>query len=154
MGLRGYLASEMTSALRSSTPTCTSVSDLSWFVNAYTPAFATFKLPAATLGDRWGRRRVMLGGVALFTIASIASIASALSTTSSALIVAHAFQGLGAAAVMPPSLTLLRGAEPADRARLLAVRGGPAHAALDSRLRALFAPGRGVTASRDTRRAP
>ena len=44
-----------------------SVDDLAWFVNAYTLAFATFMLPAATLGDRWGRRRVMLGGLTLFT---------------------------------------------------------------------------------------
>ena len=44
-----------------------SVDQLSWFVNAYTLAFATFMLPAATLGDRLGRRRVMLAGVTLFT---------------------------------------------------------------------------------------
>src|ERR1700750_2051714 len=36
------------------------VDNLAWFVNAYTLAFAPFMLPAATLGDRWGRRRVML----------------------------------------------------------------------------------------------
>src|SRR3954453_23052791 len=40
-----------------------SVDDLAWFVNAYTLAFATFMLPAATLGDRWGRRRLMIGGL-------------------------------------------------------------------------------------------
>ncbi len=38
-----------------------SVDQLAWFLNSYTLAFATFMLPAATLGDRWGRRRVMLG---------------------------------------------------------------------------------------------
>ena len=68
-----------------------SVGQLSWFLNAYTLAFATFMLPAATLGDRLGRRRMMLAGVALFTAASIGS---ALSTTSGALITARAFQGL------------------------------------------------------------
>jgi EmrB/QacA subfamily drug resistance transporter len=99
-----------------------SVSDLSWFVNAYTLAFATFMLPAATLGDRWGRRRVMLAGVTLFTVASIGS---ALSTTSSALIVARAFQGLGAAAVMPLSLTLLAAAVPvAMRPVAIGIWGG------------------------------
>jgi len=86
-----------------------SVSQLSWFVNAYTLAFATFMLPAATLGDRLGRRRVMMAGVLLFTLASIAS---ALSTTSGALIAARAAQGLGAAAIMPLSLTLLASAVP------------------------------------------
>jgi EmrB/QacA subfamily drug resistance transporter len=81
-----------------------SVGQLSWFMNAYTLTFATFMLPAATLGDRLGRRRMMLAGVAVFTLASIAS---ALSTSSEALIAARAFQGLGAAAIMPLSLTLL-----------------------------------------------
>ncbi|SFC92215.1 drug resistance transporter, EmrB/QacA subfamily [Nocardioides terrae] len=81
-----------------------SVSDLSWFLNAYTLAFATFMLPAATLGDRLGRRRVMVAGIVVFTLASIGS---ALADSSSALIVARAVQGLGAAAVMPLSLTLL-----------------------------------------------
>ncbi|MET1038419.1 MAG: MFS transporter [Aeromicrobium sp.] len=81
-----------------------SVGQLSWFLNAYTLTFATFMLPAATLGDRIGRRRMMIAGIALFTLASIAS---ALSTTSEALIVARAVQGLGAAAIMPLSLSLL-----------------------------------------------
>jgi EmrB/QacA subfamily drug resistance transporter len=80
------------------------VNQLSWFMNAYTLAFATFMLPAATLGDRLGRRRVMIAGLTVFTLASIAS---ALSTTSEALIAARAVQGFGAAAIMPLSLTLL-----------------------------------------------
>ncbi|MFT4264532.1 MAG: DHA2 family efflux MFS transporter permease subunit [Nocardioides sp.] len=81
-----------------------SVGQLSWFLNAYTLAFATFMLPAATLGDRIGRRRVMIGGIVVFTLASIGS---ALSTSSGTLIAARAVQGLGAAAIMPLSLTLL-----------------------------------------------
>jgi EmrB/QacA subfamily drug resistance transporter len=99
-----------------------SVDQLAWFLNAYTLTFATFMLPAATLGDRIGRKRVMLAGIALFTVASIAS---ALSTTSEALIVARAFQGLGAAAVMPLSLTLLAAAvPPAMRAAAIGIWGG------------------------------
>src|SRR5438128_6159407 len=86
-----------------------SVGQVSWFMNAYTLSFATFMLPAATLGDRLGRRRMMLAGIAIFTLASIAS---ALSTTSEALITARAVQGLGAAAIMPLSLTLLASAVP------------------------------------------
>src|SRR3954468_9564450 len=81
-----------------------SVDQLAWFLNAYTLTFASFMLVAARLGDRLGRRRVMLAGLVLFTVASIAS---ALSTTAGALIVARALQGLGAAAVLPLSLTLL-----------------------------------------------
>lgn len=99
-----------------------SVGQLAWFLNAYTLAFATFMLPAATLGDRFGRRRVMLAGVGLFTVASIGS---ALSASSEALIVARAFQGLGAAAIMPLSLTLLAAAvPPAMRAAAIGIWGG------------------------------
>ena len=94
-----------------------SVDQLAWFVNAYTLAFATFMLPAATLGDRLGRRRVMLAGLTVFTLASVAS---ALSTTAGALITARAVQGFGAAAVMPLSLTLLAAAVP-ERLRPAAI---------------------------------
>ncbi|WP_028642614.1 MFS transporter [Nocardioides sp. URHA0020] len=99
-----------------------SVGQLSWFLNAYTLTFATFMLPAATLGDRLGRRRMMLAGVTVFTLASIAS---ALSTSSEALIAARAVQGLGAAAIMPLSLTLLAAAvPPAMRAAAIGIWGG------------------------------
>lgn len=99
-----------------------SVGQLSWFMNAYTLTFATFMLPAATLGDRLGRRRVMLAGLSVFTLASIAS---AMSTTSEALIAARAVQGLGAAAIMPLSLTLLAAAvPPAMRSAAIGIWGG------------------------------
>ncbi|QIG44078.1 MFS transporter [Nocardioides anomalus] len=99
-----------------------SVGQLSWFLNAYTLAFATFMLPAATLGDRLGRRRVMVAGLTVFTLASIAS---ALSTSSEALIAARAVQGLGAAAIMPLSLTLLASSvPPAMRAVAIGIWGG------------------------------
>ncbi|MGZ8735713.1 MAG: MFS transporter [Nocardioides sp.] len=99
-----------------------SVGQLAWFVNAYTLAFATFMLPAATLGDRVGRRRMMLLGMGLFTAASVAS---ALSSSAEALIAARAVQGLGAAAIMPLSLTLLAAAVPvAMRAVAIGIWGG------------------------------
>lgn len=99
-----------------------SVSQLSWFLNAYTLTFATFMLPAATLGDRLGRRRVMLAGLAVFTLASVAS---ALSTSAEALIAARAVQGLGAAAIMPLSLTLLASSVPERmRAAAIGIWGG------------------------------
>lgn len=93
------------------------VNDLSWFMNAYTLAFATFMLPAATLGDRIGRRRVMVAGIVVFTLASICS---ALSDSSGTLIAARAVQGFGAAAIMPLSLTLLAANVP-DRLRPAAI---------------------------------
>ena len=98
------------------------VEQLQWMMNSYTLAFATLMLPAATLGDRWGRRRVFLIGIAVLTLASIGS---ALSTTTGALIAARTIQGAGAAAIMPLSLTLLAAAVPASRrAMAIGVWGG------------------------------
>jgi EmrB/QacA subfamily drug resistance transporter len=99
-----------------------SVGNLQWFMNAYTLAFATLMLSLATLGDRLGRRRVFLWGITLF---AVASAASALSTTPTMLIAARAVQGVGAAAIMPLSLTLLAAAVPvARRALAIGVWGG------------------------------
>jgi EmrB/QacA subfamily drug resistance transporter len=96
--------------------------ELQWFMNAYTLSFATFILFAVALGDRFGRRRLFVSGIVLFTLASAAS---ALSTEASALIVARAVQGLGAAAIMPLSLTLLVGAIGASRRSLaIGIWGG------------------------------
>lgn len=93
------------------------VGQLSWFLNAYTLAFAAFMLPAATLGDRLGRRRVMVAGIVIFTLGSIGA---ALSSTSEALVVARAVQGFGAAAIMPLSLALLAGSV-SERLRPMAI---------------------------------
>jgi EmrB/QacA subfamily drug resistance transporter len=94
-----------------------SVEELQWFVNAYTLAFAAFILFAVALGDRFGRRTVFVSGIALFTLASAFS---ALSTEPWMLILGRAVQGLGAAAIMPLSLTLLAGSV-AERFRPLAI---------------------------------
>jgi EmrB/QacA subfamily drug resistance transporter len=99
-----------------------SVEQLQWMMNAYTLAFATLMLTAATLGDRWGRRRLFLIGIAVFTLASIGS---ALAGTTGALIAARTLQGAGAAAIMPLSLTLLASAVPVSRrAMAIGVWGG------------------------------
>ncbi|WP_348787167.1 DHA2 family efflux MFS transporter permease subunit [Leifsonia sp. NPDC080035] len=83
-----------------------SIEELQWVVNAYTLSFATLMLMAVGLGDRFGRRSVFLGGIAVFTLASAAS---ALATEPWMLIAARAIQGAGAAALLPLSLTLLAG---------------------------------------------
>jgi EmrB/QacA subfamily drug resistance transporter len=83
-----------------------SVEELQWFINAYTLSFASFILMAAALGDRFGRRTVFVVGIVVFTLASVFS---ALSTEPWMLILGRAVQGLGAAAIMPLSLTLLVG---------------------------------------------
>ncbi|MFY2789520.1 MFS transporter [Rhodococcus sp. MALMAid1271] len=99
-----------------------SVGQLQWFLNAYTLSFATFMLTAATLGDRWGRRSVFLGGIAIFTAASVAS---ALAASPAMLIAARAVQGMGAAAIMPLSLTLLAAVVPVrKRAMAIGIWGG------------------------------
>ena len=89
-----------------------SLEALEWTVNAYTLAFAVFLLTGAALGDRFGRRRVFVTGLALFTTASAAA---ALAPGTGELIAARAVQGLGAAIIAPLSLTLLSAAVPAER---------------------------------------
>ncbi|MGW6281851.1 MFS transporter [Kribbella sp. NPDC055071] len=99
-----------------------SLSDLQWFVNAYTLSFAALLLTAAAIGDRLGRRRIFLAGIALFTLASAVC---ALATEPWMLIGARAIQGVGAAAVMPLSLTLLAGAVPEkQRSAAIGIWGG------------------------------
>ena len=89
-----------------------SIEALEWTVNAYTLAFAVFLLPGAALGDRFGRRRVFVAGLGLFTAASAAA---ALAPSTGALIAARALQGLGAGIVAPLSLTLLSTATPMEK---------------------------------------
>ena len=89
-----------------------SLESLEWTVNAYTLSFAVLMLPAAALGDLFGRRRMFLGGVGLFTMASAVA---ALAPSTDALIAARALQGAGAAIVAPLTLTLLADAFPADK---------------------------------------
>ena len=98
------------------------VASLQWTVNSYGIAFAAGIITAAALGDRFGRRRVFNLGLALFTISS-AACALAPSTTD--LIVARTVQGLGAAAVLPLSLTILTTAFPTQRrGMIVGVYGG------------------------------
>lgn len=94
-----------------------SITDLQWFVNAYTLPFAAFLLTAAALGDRLGRRRMFLAGIALFTLASAGA---ALAAEPWQLTAARALQGLGGAAIAPLSLTLLAQAVP-DHLRNVAI---------------------------------
>src|SRR5918998_658106 len=85
---------------------------LEWTVNAYTLTFAVLLLTGAALGDRFGRRRMFVVGLGVFTLASAAA---ALAPSTDALIAARAVQGLGAAIVAPLTLTLLADAFPPER---------------------------------------
>lgn len=89
-----------------------SLESLEWTVNAYTLAFAVALIPAAALGDRIGRRKAFLGGLALFTLASAGA---ALSGSAGALVLARTVQGLGGAVIAPLTLTLLAAGVPRDR---------------------------------------
>src|SRR5207302_9659056 len=95
---------------------------LEWTINAFTLAFAAGIITAAALGDRFGRRRIFAIGLGLFTLASAAC---ALAPTTGLLIAARAVQGLGAAMVMPLSLTLLASAFPPERrGAIIGIWGG------------------------------
>ena len=78
--------------------------DLQWVVNAYTLTFAGFLLLGGRAADLLGRRIVFMGGLALFTVASLVC---GLSTSSGMLIGARAVQGLGAAIVTPAALSII-----------------------------------------------
>src|SRR6201991_1014614 len=85
---------------------------LEWTGNAYTLSFAVLLLTGAALGDRFGRRRMFVIGLGIFTLASAFA---AVAPTTGALIAARALQGAGAAIVTPLTLTLLSEAFPPER---------------------------------------
>jgi EmrB/QacA subfamily drug resistance transporter len=98
------------------------LSMLEWTINAFTLAFAAGIITAAALGDRLGRRRIFTIGLGLFTLASAAC---ALAPTTGLLIAARGIQGLGAAMVMPVSLTILASAFPPQRrGSIVGIYGG------------------------------
>jgi EmrB/QacA subfamily drug resistance transporter len=78
--------------------------DLSWVLNAYSLTFGGLLLLGARSGDLFGRRRVFLAGIALFTLASLAG---GFTTSSTLLLLARAVQGVGAAFASPSALALL-----------------------------------------------
>ncbi len=89
-----------------------SLSDLEWFMNAYTLAFAVLLIPFSVLGESIGRKKVFLAGVVVFTLGSLLC---GLSDSSLALILSRALQGVGGAAVVPLSLTLVNSAFPPEK---------------------------------------
>ena len=88
------------------------IEQLEWTVNAYTLTFAVFLLTGAALGDRFGRRRMFIIGVAIFTSASAFA---AMSTNVEMLLMGRMAQGIGAAIVTPLTLTMLSAAVVAEK---------------------------------------
>jgi MFS family permease len=94
-----------------------SIEQLEWTVNSYTLSFAVLLMTGAVLGDRFGRRRIYIAGIGVFTVASAAC---ALAPSIGWLIAARTIQGCGAALVMPLAVTQLSVAFPPEqRARAL-----------------------------------
>jgi EmrB/QacA subfamily drug resistance transporter len=101
----------------------TQLSGLQWVVDAYTLPFAVLLLTAGTLGDRFGRKRVFLFGLVIFTVGSgMCGLAPSLPW----LIAGRAFQGAGSAALTPGSLSLLAAAftVPRERTQALGIWSG------------------------------
>lgn len=94
------------------------VSQMQWIVNSYALVFAAFMLAAGTLGDRIGRKKVMLGGVAVF---ATGSLIGALAPTTAVLIAGRGIMGIGAAACEPGTLSIVRQLYPDRRKRARAL---------------------------------
>jgi EmrB/QacA subfamily drug resistance transporter len=99
-----------------------SFADIEWVVSAYVLCFASLLLPAGTLADRIGRRRLYLIGLVLF---ALTSVACGLAAQAGALYLARAGQGAAAAFMLAPALSLIGHAhqDPARRARAWAIWG-------------------------------
>lgn len=94
------------------------VSPLQWVVNGYALVFATLMLFAGALGDRFGRKKVMLGGLVVFCAGSLAA---ALAPNVDALIVGRVVMGAGAAASEPGTLSMIRHLYPEPKPRARAI---------------------------------
>jgi EmrB/QacA subfamily drug resistance transporter len=93
-----------------------------WIVDAYALVFAALLLPAGAIGDRFGRKGALLTGLVIFIIASTAC---AFMGNATALIACRAIMGIGAALIMPSTLSLLQSAFPRrERAKAIAVWAG------------------------------
>jgi EmrB/QacA subfamily drug resistance transporter len=94
-------------------------SQLEWAINSYTLVFAGLLFTFGVLGDRLGRKRVLIAGLVLF---GLGSLFSAYSHSPDVLIAARAVMGLGGAAVMPQTLSIIANVfEPGERARAIGI---------------------------------
>jgi DHA2 family multidrug resistance protein-like MFS transporter len=99
-----------------------SATDLQWIVDSYAIVFAGLLLSAGAIGDRFGRKLALMGGLAVF---AGGSLVGALADTAGAVIVSRAIAGVGAAFVMPATLSLITAIfPPAERSKAIAVWAG------------------------------
>lgn len=96
--------------------------DLLWVINGYTIALAALLLPIGAIGDRWGRKPILVGGLGIFVGAAVAA---SLATSVAQLLVLRVVGGIGAAMIMPVTLSVLTSTFPADeRDRAVGVWAG------------------------------
>ena len=100
-----------------------STSQLQWVVDAYTLVFAGLLLTAGSLGDKFGRKGALQFGL---TVMGLGALASSFATSADQLVLTRAFMGVGAAFIMPATLSILTNAfiNPRERARAIAVWAG------------------------------
>ncbi|GGL03854.1 MFS transporter [Planomonospora parontospora] len=97
-------------------------SELEWAINSYTLVFAGLLFTFGVIGDRTGRKRMLMIGMVLF---GLASLASAYAQDPMQLIVARAFMGVGGAAIMPATLAIISNVfPPAERGKAIGVWAG------------------------------
>lgn len=93
-----------------------------WIINAYTLALAALLLPVGAIGDRWGRKTVLLTGLSVFGLATVGAV---LATSVPAMIAARSIAGAGAAMIMPVTLSIITSSFPPDeRAKAIGVWAG------------------------------
>ena len=93
-----------------------------WIINAYTLALAALLMPVGAIGDRWGRKPVLLAGLALF---GLASLVAATAGSAAVMIVARVIAGAGAAMIMPVTLSVITSSfPPEERAQAIGVWAG------------------------------
>jgi EmrB/QacA subfamily drug resistance transporter len=97
---------------------------LTWIIDGYTLVLACLLLPAGAVGDRYGRRGALLVGLAIFTLASVAPV---FFDSPAQIIIARAVAGIGAAFIMPATLSLLTAAFPkSERNKAVGIWAGVA----------------------------
>jgi EmrB/QacA subfamily drug resistance transporter len=101
-----------------------SQSGVLWMINIYTITMAALLLPLGAVGDRWGRKAVLIAGLVVF---GIASAAAGLATTTGVMLAARFFCGVGAAMIMPVTLAVITSTFPAEeRSKAIGIWSGVA----------------------------
>lgn len=99
-----------------------SAGDVLWIINAYTLALAALLMPVGAIGDRWGRRPILLAGLTVF---GVASFGAAVAPSVASMIAARALAGVGAAMVMPVTLSVITTSFPEEeRPRAIGIWAG------------------------------